>query len=66
MVGGEKVRTYYKAKLTKKNLRAGYVYQWTTTPDEEQPITFEVLTVQQWEEETGFTNSDEGKGTKDW
>lgn len=66
MVDGEKVRTYYKAKLTKKNLRAGYVYQWTTTPDEEQPITFEVLTVQQWEEETGFTNGDEGKGTQDW
>ncbi len=66
MVDGEKVRTYYKAKLTKKNLLAGKAYQWTTTPDEEQPITFEVLTVQQWEEETGFTNGDEGKGTQNW
>lgn len=65
-VGNEVVRTFYKAKLSKKTLLAGTAYQWTTTPDEEQPITFEVLTVQQWEEETGFTNGDDGKGTQDW
>ena len=66
MVNGEKVRTFYKAMLTKRNLLAGKAYQWTTTPDEEEPITFEVLSVQQWEEETGFTNGDKGNGTQDW
>lgn len=64
--GDDKVRTIYKATLTKKNIRAGYVYQWTCTPDDEEPISFEEITVQQWEDETGYNNGDTGKGTANW
>lgn len=64
--GQNEVRTYYKASLSKKKILAGKAYQWTTTPDDEEPITFEILTVQQWEEETGYNNGDEGRGTENW
>lgn len=59
-------KNYYKARLVKKNILAGKLYQWTTTPDEEEPITFEVISVQQWEAETGYNNGDEGTGTNNW
>lgn len=64
--GADKVRTVYKATLTKKNIRAGYVYQWTCAPDDEEPISFEEITVQQWEDEVGYNNGETGKGTANW
>ena len=69
--GNDRVDTYYKAELLKKNLKAGKAYQWSSEVSEDEPITFTEITVQQWEEETGYTNNGadgktEGSGTNKW
>jgi len=66
IIEGKRYETYYKAELTKKNLKAGYAYQWSSEVDEEEPITFTEITVQQWEEETGYNNGENGSGTNVW
>ena len=66
---GNLKHTYYKARLDKKNILAGKWYQWATTLDEDQPIEFEVVSVQEWEADDTFyntVNKQEGQGTQDW
>lgn len=59
-------RKVYKATLSKINFEAGKHYQWNVTDAaEDEPITFQEITIQEWEEGTGFTNTD-GVGTEDW
>ena len=53
---GDLQKNFYKARLDKKNILAGKWYQWATSLDEDQPIEFEVVSVQEWE----------GQGTQDW
>ena len=61
----EWTRKVYKAELVEKNLEANKIYQWSTTEDEDEPIEFEEIQIQEWEKATGFTNED-GYGTEDW
>ena len=66
---GNLKHTYYKARLAKKNIEAGKWYQWATTLDEEQPIQFEVVNVEEWKADETFyntVNKQEGQGTQDW
>ena len=66
---GNLKHTYYKARLAKKNIEAGKWYQWATTLDEEQPIQFEVVNVEEWKADDTFyntVNKQEGQGTQDW
>ncbi len=66
---GNLKHTYYKARLDKKNILAGKWYQWATTLDDDQPIEFEVVSVQEWEADDTFyntVNKQEGQGTQDW
>ena len=59
-------RKYYKATLAKKNLQADILYQWSTAGlEEDDPITFEEITIQEWKEGINYTNTD-GAGTGDW
>lgn len=72
--GDDMVKRYYKATLSKKNIEAGYLYQWSSSTNEEQPITFEELEVEEWKEEVGYINTvvgDDGSkipgaGTENW
>ena len=61
----EWTRKVYKAELVEKNLGKDFLYQWSTTEDEDEPIEFEEIQIQEWEKATGFTNED-GYGTEDW
>ena len=66
---GNLKKNFYKARLEKKNILAGKWYQWATTLDEDQPIEFEVVSVQEWEADDTFyntVNKQEGQGTQDW
>ena len=66
---GDLKKNFYKARLDKKNIQAGRWYQWATTLDEDQPIEFEVVSVQEWEADDTFyntVNKQEGQGTQDW
>lgn len=66
---GDLKKNFYKARLDKKNILAGKWYQWATTLDEDQPIEFEVVSVQEWEADDTFyntVNKQEGQGTQDW
>lgn len=59
-------RKVYKATLSKLNFEAGKHHQWSVSASEiDEPITFQEITIQEWEEGTGFTNTD-GVGTEDW
>jgi hypothetical protein len=59
-------RKYYKATLAKKNLQADILYQWSTAGlEEDDPITFKEITIQEWKEGVNYTNTD-GTGTGDW
>ncbi len=58
-------RKFYKAELVKLNLEASKHHQWVPVANPDGPITFEEITIQEWEEGTGFTN-DDGVGTEDW
>ena len=59
------IRYCYKANLSQKNIRAGYYYQWNVGPSTDTPITFEEISIQEWENGPGFTN-DDGAGTEEW
>lgn len=66
---GDLQKNFYKARLDKKNILAGKWYQWATSLDEDQPIEFEVVSVQEWEADDTFyntVNKQEGQGTQDW
>lgn len=66
---GDLKKNFYKARLDKKNILAGKWYQWATSLDEDQPIEFEVVSVQEWEAYDTFyntVNKQEGQGTQDW
>lgn len=66
---GDLKKTFYKARLDKKKILAGKWYQWATTLDEDQPIEFEVVSVQEWEADDTIDNTvnkQEGQGTQDW
>ena len=55
----------YSATLTKKNLEADVLYQWSSAASAEDPIEFQNISIQEWENGPGFTNED-GTGTADW
>lgn len=63
---------YFKALIEDKstendrhpNLKANDFYQWTLIPNQDEPITFREVTVQEWEKGTEFTNG--GTGTEGW
>ena len=66
---GNLKHTYYKARLAKKNIEAGKWYQWATTLDEEQPIQFEVVNVEEGKADDTFYNTvdkQKGQRTQDW
>lgn len=66
---GDLKKNFYKARLDKKNILAGKWYQWATSLDEDQPIEFEVVSVQEWEADDTLyntVNKQEGQGTQDW
>ena len=70
MTNIDKMRDYqrkcYKATLSKLKLEAGKHHQWSVaSAPEDEPITFEEITIQQWADGPGFTNED-GIGTEDW
>lgn len=53
--------------LKKPNLTPNMLYQWNTTnATVEEPITFNLLNVQDWEEGSVFDNGTEGSGTSIW
>ncbi len=59
-------RKYYKATLSKLDCNAGKHHQWSVAnAPEDAPITFEEISIQEWEEGPGFTNG-EGDGTGEW
>ena len=66
---GQKITRYtskaYSATLAKKNLEADVLYQWSSAASAEDPIKFQNITIQEWENGPGFTNED-GTGTEDW
>ena len=73
--GDNMIKKYYKATLAKKKIEAGKLYQWSSALDEEEPITFEEIEVEEWKEEVGYTNTvtdstsgedKEGHGTENW
>lgn len=54
-------------ELNKPNLTPNMLYQWNTTKATvEEPITFNLLDVQDWEEGSVFDNGTEGNGTSIW
>lgn len=53
--------------LKKPNLTPNMLYQWNTMDAKvEEPITFNLLNVQDWEEGSVFDNGTEGNGTSIW
>ncbi len=63
----EYTRKVFKAEnLAKKNIQADIMYQWAVRgAEEDAPIEFQNITIQEWTEGPGFTNAD-GDGTADW
>lgn len=60
-------KRYFKSEgLSKPNLKPNSFYKWTVYPEEDTPITFSQITVQQWKTGTTFTNGDKGTGTEGW
>lgn len=62
--GNKVLDKYYKATLSTKTIQAGKVYQWTTGLVDDEPIKFEQIEVQEWEEGVKYNN--EGAGTHTW
>lgn len=58
-----RIKTYYKATLSKYDMDQNMVQRWTPSWGKDEPIEFETISVQQWVEETGYTNE---KGTETW
>ena len=69
LLPSEKIKTYerkvYKAELSKLNLQAGKHHQWVPAASPDSPIEFQNISIQEWENGPGFTNTD-GDGTEDW
>lgn len=59
-------KTYYKATLSAKDLKANVMYQWSYKPEVEEPITFEAISIEQWKSETTINNGTTGTGTATW
>lgn len=58
-------KIYAKNNMSKINFEAGKHYQWNVTDaGDDEPITFQEITIQEWEAATGWTNG--GAGTEDW
>lgn len=58
-------KVYYKASLSRKNLEADKLYQWSYEPSKETPITVTPISVQEFMDR--FTdNGPEGTGTEGW
>lgn len=57
---------YFRAdNLDKPNLTPNMFYRWTLTPaDDNSPIEFEEITVEEWKRGTNYENS--GHGTENW
>ena len=58
-------RKCYVATLSKINFQAGKHHQWIPNLNSDEPIKFQEITIQQWQEGPGFTN-EYGEGTADW
>ena len=58
-------RKTYAATLSKINFQAGKHHQWIPNLNPDEPIKFQEITIQEWQEGPGFTNED-GEGTADW
>lgn len=64
---------YFKAELANKNIKVrdeqdpqyGCSYQWSTN-NYDLPILFNMVNVQKWTEDTGYSNGEEGTGTGSW
>lgn len=54
---------YFSATLSKINFEGGKHYQWVVDPKDDKPITFKVVTVQEWESAVYGNN---GAGTETW
>lgn len=60
-------KRYFKATLASKpNITNNYLYRWSPSTGEDDPIEFEEITVEQWREGTQLTNGDGGNGTSGW
>lgn len=59
-------RHVYKVALSQKNLQRDILYQWSARVGTDEPIVLTPITIQEWENGTGFTNGDGGKGTEGW
>lgn len=70
LVGHDKdgKKYYYKAEnLAKPDLTPNKFYQWTiSNADEDTPIEFSEITVEEWREGTSFDNGTDGNGTAKW
>lgn len=59
-------KVYKKTGMSKLNFQAGKHHQWSVSgATADDPITFDEITIQEWQEGPGFTNED-GEGTADW
>ena len=59
-------RKFFKATLSKIDFIAGKHHQWSKAGlTADAPITFEEISIQEWEEGPGF-NNEEGNGTGEW
>lgn len=58
---------YFKSPgLSKPNLTPNAFYKWTIYPNEDTPIEFSEITVEEWREGTSFDNGTDGNGTAKW
>lgn len=63
------VKKFYKsANLATPNLTSNLFYQWTSAnnANDPEPIKFQEVTVQQWEDDTAVNNGTNGTGTEGW
>lgn len=61
---GTENKHYFKATgLSKPNLQQNSFYKWTIVPEEDNPIEFSDITVEEWREGTTFENNGAGTGT---
>lgn len=59
-------RKFYKATLKSKPvLTPNKFFQWVPNPEKDEPITFEAIEVQEWENAT-IHNTEGGNGTQTW
>lgn len=61
---GTENKHYFKATgLSKPNLQQNSFYKWTIVPEEDNPIEFSDITVEEWRNGTTFENNGAGTGT---